>query len=349
MQELTHKAARLPPEFTLTIDPPTAPLNSPKDRLTQSLTVLSRLSNMKPHLDNGMNQNGIYYNSDYYRLYLAFEQFAREFARANPESTGTAESPTTPTSPIDTQSKGPTQPVPSDREKERNVHMRSYRALIEPLLTGTNWAAFRRNIVVGERMVQLTEVAGKGVLLMTKELSGSKLHLTFTNNEWEAFVEGLRGGMFGKIGGDGPGAAETKIVDVAALKEKFKSEKWFDDEGRVRKEVVVAAGGESRFEEVERREGKEVENGNSDTSGDVEEDEEDEAEELDEDEEDEERDIDMTERGHEREEVFTPNSVDASVKDVSNTIVHGAQRPGFQAVSARRHSASWTSERGEGR
>ncbi|OBZ83689.1 hypothetical protein A0J61_08258 [Choanephora cucurbitarum] len=70
--------------------------------------------------------------------------------------------------------------------------MKAYRGWIEPYLTETNWAAFRRNIMVGERIMQLTKVVGQGVLLMTKELSGSKLHLTFTNNEWDEFIQGKR-------------------------------------------------------------------------------------------------------------------------------------------------------------
>ncbi|KAI8051919.1 uncharacterized protein B0P05DRAFT_479987 [Gilbertella persicaria] len=178
MADLEQKAQRLPLQFTLAIDTSISlgkqPDSVSHDQLAKllepSLLILTSHSNMKPHLDNGMNQNGIYYNSDYFRLYLAFEQFQKAFSILFPEQV--------------TQDK--------DKDRERNANMKAYRPWIEPLLAETNWAAFRRNIVVGERMMQLTQSVGQGVLLMTKELSGSKLHLTFTNSEWDEFMQGLR-------------------------------------------------------------------------------------------------------------------------------------------------------------
>jgi hypothetical protein len=132
------------------------------------------------------------------------------------------------------------------------MNMKAYRGWIEPLLTETNWAAFRRNIVVGERMVLLTKVVGQGVLLMTKELSGSKLHLTFTNSEWDEFIGGLHIGKWDDTvrwddddddndddGTDGAtnnravfwGNEKSRLVDE--LKNKFLSSFWFYDNGTI--------------------------------------------------------------------------------------------------------------------
>ncbi|OAD72912.1 hypothetical protein PHYBLDRAFT_159037 [Phycomyces blakesleeanus NRRL 1555(-)] len=162
---------------------------------------------MKPHLDNGMNQNGIYYNTDYYRLYLAFDQFQKIFAQLFPQEIGTD---------LEADREGEGE---RDRDKERNANMKAYRVWIEPLLTETNWAAFRRNIVVGERMVQLTNVVGQGLVLMTKELSGSKLHLTFTNNEWDDFINGL--------------IDPNDIQDLKELQSKFSTCYWFRSDGNI--------------------------------------------------------------------------------------------------------------------
>lgn len=118
-----------------------------------------------------MNQNGIYYNTDYFQLYLAFEQFQHTFAILFPHEIV----------PI----------TKEDKDRDRNSNMKAYRRWIEPRLIDSNWAAFRRNIVVGERITQLAKSVGQGILLITKELSGSKLHLTFTNSEWDEFITGL--------------------------------------------------------------------------------------------------------------------------------------------------------------
>ncbi|CAO3622369.1 unnamed protein product [Cunninghamella echinulata] len=224
LADLEQKAQRLPPTSTLSIEIATLPENMNYSTLTTeeaaellepSLRILTFHSNMKPHLDNGMNQNGIYYNSDYYRLYLAFVQFQKTFAtlfphevvkvrntnatRTNGDSNEDDDDEYDPLAiPVPPSSNPASVSAMSerDRDRDRNMNMKAYRGWIEPLLTETNWAAFRRNIVVGERMVLLTKVVGQGVLLMTKELSGSKLHLTFTNSEWDEFIGGLHIGKW---------------------------------------------------------------------------------------------------------------------------------------------------------
>ncbi|KAI7865936.1 hypothetical protein BDF14DRAFT_1819429 [Spinellus fusiger] len=197
--DLEQKASRLPPDFTLAIERASLGQGDSHSQLEPALRILTQHSNMKPHLDNGMNQNGIYYNTDYFRLYLAFDQFQKVFAQLFPRELVTEPD--------------------TDRDKERNANMKAYRACIEPLLTETNWAAFRRNIVVGERMVQLTTLVGQGLVLMTKELSGSKLHLTFTNNEWDDFIAWLVD----------PKSSE----ELKALQSKFATCHWFKDNGDV--------------------------------------------------------------------------------------------------------------------
>jgi hypothetical protein len=245
MQDLEQKAQRMPVDFALVIErspvletTTTNPEDLTKDQATDllepSLRILTSHSNMKPHLDNGMNQNGIYYNSDYFRLYMAFEQFQKTFAFLFPNDVvkipeddlsgnGSTASPTP------TINGG----LERDKDRERNANMKAYRNWIEPLLTETNWAAFRRNIVVGERMMQLTKVVGQGVLLMTKELSGSKLHLTFTNNEWDEFITGLSSGRWDQtIKWDTTTTSSSTVSRlVHELRQKFTTKYWFHSNG----------------------------------------------------------------------------------------------------------------------
>lgn len=250
MQDLEQKAQRMPVDFALVIErspvletTTTNPEDLTKDQATDllepSLRILTSHSNMKPHLDNGMNQNGIYYNSDYFRLYMAFEQFQKTFAFLFPNDVvkipeddlsgnGSTASPTP------TINGG----LERDKDRERNANMKAYRNWIEPLLTETNWAAFRRNIVVGERMMQLTKVVGQGVLLMTKELSGSKLHLTFTNNEWDEFITGLSSGRWDqtiKWDTSSSSSSTTSSATVSRLvhelRQKFTTKYWFHSNG----------------------------------------------------------------------------------------------------------------------
>ncbi|KAI7849140.1 hypothetical protein BDC45DRAFT_609745 [Circinella umbellata] len=270
LSDLEQKAQRLPNDFCLAIEQapnvtanPNRTAEEAADLLEPALRILTIHSNMKPHLDNGMNQNGIYYNADYFRLYLAFDQFQSHFAtlypnevvkineeqqqqqneqqndnnnhnNPNTSATGSTTNPSTITTTTTmTTTTTTTTMTASERDRERNANMKAYRGWIEPLLTETNWAAFRRNIVVGERMMQLTKVVGQGVLLMTKELSGSKLHLTFTNNEWEDFINGLGEGRWdhtikwyseplAKRGKEGESMLVTELT------RKFGTQHWFD-------------------------------------------------------------------------------------------------------------------------
>lgn len=239
MADLEQKAQRLPSDYSLAIEraelppPGTIPnalsAEEAAELLQPSLRILTSHSNMKPHLETGMNQNGIYYNTDYFRLYLAFEQFQKTFAALFPNEVvhipeWTGEGGT-----------GGEQQQ-QDRDRDRNANMKAYRVWIEPLLTESNWAAFRRNIVVGERIMQLTKVVGQGILLMTKELSGSKLHLTFTNSEWDEFINGLCSGRWDHAtnnNGAGQGTATTRSALVAELRLKLATQYWFRPDGHI--------------------------------------------------------------------------------------------------------------------
>ncbi|KAG2235972.1 hypothetical protein INT48_004302 [Thamnidium elegans] len=233
MADLEQKSQKLPTQFTLSIekvelasDINVDNLSSEEARqlLSPALRILTLHSNMKPHLDNGMNQNGIYYNNDYFRLYLAFVQFQSIFASLFPnEVIKIAVNEETMTE--------------RDKDRERNANMKAYRVWIEPYLAETNWAAFRRNIMVGERIMQLTKVVGQGILLMTKELSGSKLHLTFTNNEWDEFIQGLSQGTWDKTidWSHEEDITETEGCSllVTELRLKFATHFWFTEQGTV--------------------------------------------------------------------------------------------------------------------
>ncbi|KAI9021607.1 hypothetical protein CLU79DRAFT_752375 [Phycomyces nitens] len=203
--ELEKKVSSLPSNVSLEVE--TVPL----DDISPALRVLISHANQKPHLDNGMNQYGIYYNIDYYKLYVAFEQFQQAFAGLYPDQVVASRLP------------NPDR-IPNDRE--RSANMKAYRPLIEPLLSQeSNWAAFRRNIIVGERMVQLARLVGQGVLLMTKEISGSKLHLTFTNKEWASFLEEMQSGKW-----DTP--ETTGAGWLMSVQQKLATKYWFSPFGK---------------------------------------------------------------------------------------------------------------------
>ncbi|KAI7901409.1 uncharacterized protein BX663DRAFT_537102 [Cokeromyces recurvatus] len=252
MADLEQKAQRLPSNFTLRIEKATLASNVHANNLSieeagkllmPALRILTEHSNMKPHLDNGMNQNGIYYNDDYFRLYLAFVQFQNIFAELFPNEVVKTNASSTSVDDINN-IPSPSSTVERDRDRERNAKMKAYRSWIEPYLTETNWAAFRRNIMVGERIMQLTQVVGEGILLMTKELSGSKLHLTFTNNEWDEFIQGLDQGLWDDTidwSHDEDDlneearkqAAGNGSILVNELRLKFASHFWFTENGRL--------------------------------------------------------------------------------------------------------------------
>ncbi|KAI9286067.1 hypothetical protein BC943DRAFT_359766 [Umbelopsis sp. AD052] len=226
VSDLEQKASKIGHHFSLAIEQPKPPTRqTAEDIIRPALLILAKHSNMKPHLDNGMNQNGIYYNWDYYRLFLAFDQFQQAYAQFYP----VAGSACSCTKEEHDRHGGCMKSSLADREKEKNANMKSYRPWIEPLLKETNWAAFRRNIVVGERMMQLTKAVGLGVLLMTKELSGSKIHLTFTNNEWHEFLTGLISGKWDSVVTNlSPEADENGSRLVQELCKKFNSPRWFE-------------------------------------------------------------------------------------------------------------------------
>ncbi|KAI8967906.1 hypothetical protein BDF20DRAFT_839744 [Mycotypha africana] len=302
ISDLEQKAQRLPESFTLSIEKATLSPNVVYSNLSTeeagkllapALRILCYHSNMKPHLDNGMNQNGIYYNNDYFRLYLAFVQFQEIFATLFPNevvritsflddiinnnnnSNNSSNSNSNATSPsADNQLSSNSSQMERDKDRERNANMKAYRGWIEPFLAETNWAAFRRNIMVGERIMQLTKVVGQGVLLMTKELSGSKLHLTFTNNEWEEFIQGLSQGLWDDtidwshdddayIYNDEQHAYRKKkdhinggSLLVNELKMKFATHFWFTEDGK-----LVPPAERKRLRALERQQNNN--NGNS--------------------------------------------------------------------------------------
>ncbi|KAI9314270.1 hypothetical protein BX666DRAFT_1863165 [Dichotomocladium elegans] len=244
MTDLEQKADLLPTDYSLAIESVPIPtgvsesltVDQASSLLEPSLRVLRDYTNMKPHQDNGLNQNGIYYNTDYFRLYLAFEQFQKVFQVLFPSQV--VELPQWTSEGYVDPGNNTSSSLDRDRDRDRNSNMKAYRIWIEPLLAETNWAAFRRNIVVGERMMQLSKVIGQGVLLMTKELSGSKLHLTFTNNEWEEFITGLCSGRWDQtIQWEHQHPSRIHIpsrsVLVAELRTKLLTRFWFYPDGRI--------------------------------------------------------------------------------------------------------------------
>lgn len=103
---------------------------------------------------------GVYFNNEYFQLYLAYRDLEAERQRQQ----------------ADTNNNDP-RPV-----------MVQCRADIEKVLVNTNWEAIRRRLTIGERIFQVCGIVGRGFLLLSKQVSGRKLLHNFNTGEWTEFM-----------------------------------------------------------------------------------------------------------------------------------------------------------------
>lgn len=102
---------------------------------------------------------GVYYNYEYFQLYLAYRDLEAE-RQQQQQMEG-----------------GDPRPV-----------LAQCRADIERVLVSTNWEAIRRRLTIGERICQVCGVVGRGFLLLSKQVSGRKLLHNFNTGEWGEFM-----------------------------------------------------------------------------------------------------------------------------------------------------------------
>lgn len=102
---------------------------------------------------------GVYYNYEYFQLYLAYRDLEAE-RQQQQQLEG-----------------GDSRPI-----------LVQCRADIEKVLVSTNWEAIRRRLTIGERICQVCGVVGRGFLLLSKQVSGRKLLHNFNTGEWGEFM-----------------------------------------------------------------------------------------------------------------------------------------------------------------
>ncbi|KAI8979811.1 hypothetical protein BDF20DRAFT_807329, partial [Mycotypha africana] len=106
---------------------------------------------------------GVYYNYEYFQLYLAYRDFELE-RQQQQQMEG-----------------GDPRPI-----------MTQCRTEMEKVLVNTNWEAIRRRLTIGERICQVCGVLGRGFLLLSKQVSGRKLLHNFNTGEWLDFMREFR-------------------------------------------------------------------------------------------------------------------------------------------------------------
>ncbi|RUP47228.1 hypothetical protein BC936DRAFT_145973 [Jimgerdemannia flammicorona] len=184
--DLLNHSATLPDDVKLLIQGLDHGSHSSLAPPTSALTRLAQYANQQPHVDcdYAPKNSGVYFNYEYHQLYLAFRDFERE------QLARTGQTP-----------------------NEAKPTIVQFRAEVEKLLVSTNWEAFRRRLTIGERIYQLTNVLGKGFLLLSKEISGRKLLHGFNTTEWADFVKDF---------------SRPEHKDLAQrLQAKFASDKYF--------------------------------------------------------------------------------------------------------------------------
>lgn len=121
----------------------------------------SAFANLLAHYDCDFapKNAGVYYNYEYFQLYLAYRDLEAE-RQQQQQMEG-----------------GDPRPI-----------LVQCRSEIEKVLVNTNWEAIRRRLTIGERICQVCGVVGRGFLLLSKQVSGRKLLHNFNTGEWGEFM-----------------------------------------------------------------------------------------------------------------------------------------------------------------
>ncbi|KAI8344508.1 hypothetical protein BC941DRAFT_464726 [Chlamydoabsidia padenii] len=141
--------------------------------LLSPLHRFATFANLAAHYDSDFapKNAGVYYNYEYFQLYLAYRDLEMERSMQHQDTDGISSS----------SSSAGASPV------SRPVMMQC-RADIEKVLVNTNWEAIRRRLTIGERICQVCGILGRGYLLLSKQVSGRKLLHNFNAGEWGEFL-----------------------------------------------------------------------------------------------------------------------------------------------------------------
>lgn len=156
--ELIHQANMIDEDTKLVIQ---GLEKTTKVGVLQPIERIAAIANMPAHYDCDFapKNAGVYFNYEYFQLYLAYRDLEAERMQQQNLTGGDA----------------------------RSVAVQ-VRADIEKILTTSNWEAIRRRLSIGERICQVCGVVGRGFLLLSKQVSGRKLLHNFNTTEWSEFI-----------------------------------------------------------------------------------------------------------------------------------------------------------------
>ncbi|CAO3584422.1 unnamed protein product [Absidia cylindrospora] len=149
--------------------------------LLSPLHRFATFANLAAHYDSDFapKNAGVYYNYEYFQLYLAYRDLEIE-RTLQQQQQQQQHGQHQPSSSTDASTASPT-------AVSRPVMMQC-RADIEKVLVNTNWEAIRRRLTIGERICQVCGILGRGFLLLSKQVSGRKLLHNFNTGEWGEFL-----------------------------------------------------------------------------------------------------------------------------------------------------------------
>ncbi|ORZ15603.1 hypothetical protein BCR42DRAFT_415533, partial [Absidia repens] len=150
--------------------------------LLSPLHRFATFANLAAHYDSDFapKNAGVYYNYEYFQLYLAYRDLEIERTLQQQQQQQQQHGQHQPSSSTDASTASPS-------AVSRPVMMQC-RADIEKVLVNTNWEAIRRRLTIGERICQVCGILGRGFLLLSKQVSGRKLLHNFNTGEWGEFL-----------------------------------------------------------------------------------------------------------------------------------------------------------------
>lgn len=159
--DLFHQASKVDDDVKMIIQ---GNERNTKSGLLSPLHRFATFANLPAHFDSDFapKNSGVYYNYEYFQLYLAYRDLELE---------------------------------KQQEQLENNVNGRDTRPIsmqirteIEKVLVNTNWEAIRRRLTIGERVFQVCGIIGRGFLLLSKQVSGRKLLHNFNTTEWADLI-----------------------------------------------------------------------------------------------------------------------------------------------------------------
>jgi hypothetical protein len=192
--------------------------------LLSPLHRFATFANLAAHYDSDFapKNAGVYYNYEYFQLYLAYRDLEMERSMQQQQQQQQQQPHQPQQQPQQQQQQQPQQQQqqqPQQPEQQRSDHstssppdptglsaigsnlsaavspssvsrpvMMQCRADIEKVLVNTNWEAIRRRLTIGERICQVCGILGRGYLLLSKQVSGRKLLHNFNTGEWGEFL-----------------------------------------------------------------------------------------------------------------------------------------------------------------